>query len=244
MGFYRFADRIFEIKNKYGYFERFAADYAVNEQEPDFVIEVSDEEIMAESEGDAAKFPPPYLESLAVYRRIAESLAADNCLLMHAAVIEYEGKAYAFTAKSGTGKTTHISLWEKAFGDKVRVINGDKPLVRMVTEGNKSSFIIYGTPWCGKEKRNVNTSAPLAGICVLERSEESFIAPMGAEAIPAIMGQMLMRNDAEYMGIMMSFIDRLIGNVPVYRLGVNMDASAAIVARDGLIKNNVTEEEK
>ncbi|MBE6538638.1 MAG: hypothetical protein E7671_04145 [Ruminococcaceae bacterium] len=236
MGFYRFADRIFEINNKYDYLDRLCADYAVEEQEPNFVVEVSDDEIMAESEGDAAKFPPPYLESLAIYRKIAECLSAEDCMLMHAAVIEYEGKAYAFMAKSGTGKTTHISLWEKVFGDKVKVINGDKPLIRILTQGGNTSFIAYGTPWCGKEKKGLNKSSVLGGICILERSVENFIVPIGAEAIPFIMGQILMKNDAEYIGRMMSFTDRLIKNVPIYRLGVNMDESAAIVARDGLCK--------
>lgn len=235
MAFYRFADRVFELKNKYAYTAKLCADYMVEAEKADYVIEVSDDEIMAESKNDASVFPPPYLESLAIYRKISSLLSADDCFLFHAAVIEYEGVAYAFTAKSGTGKTTHISLWEKAFGDKVRIINGDKPLVRKSVKDGKTEFIIYGTPWSGKEHKNINTSARLGGICLLERSETNFIEKAGSDAIPFIMGQMLVNKDSNYIKGLMGFIGDLLSCVPVYRLGVNMDISAVTVARDGLL---------
>ena len=238
MGFYKFADRVFELRNKYAYTARLCSDYSVEADAADYVIEVSEDEIMAESKDDVESFPPSYLESLAVYRKISSVLAEEDCFLFHAAVIEYEGMAYAFTAKSGTGKTTHISLWEKAFGDKVRVINGDKPLVRKILKDGKAEFIIYGTPWSGKEHKNINTSAKLGGICLLERSERNFIEKAGSAAIPFLMGQMLVKKDTGYMMGLMSFIGDLLSEVPVYRLGVNTDLSAAKVARDGLLNSN------
>ncbi len=235
MGFYRLADRVFELKNKYAYTSRLCATYSVEAEKADYVIEVSEDEIMAESKDNAAAFPPAYLESLAIYRKISSVLANEDCYLFHAAVIEYEGKAYAFTAKSGTGKTTHISLWEKAFGDKVRIINGDKPLVRKKVTDGKTEFIIYGTPWSGKEHKNINASAKLGGICLLERSKENFIEKAGSEAIPFLMGQMLVNKNSGYIMGLMSFIGDLLEEVPVYKLGVNTDISAATVARDGLL---------
>ncbi len=235
MAFYRFADRVFELKNKYAYTARLCADYEIEAEKADYVVEVNDEEIMAESKDNSADFPPAYLESLAIYRKICAFLAEDNCFLFHAAVIEYEGKAYAFTAKSGTGKTTHISLWEKAFGDKVRIINGDKPLVRRTMAEGKVEFIIYGTPWSGKEHKNINTSAKLGGICLLERSESNFIEKAGCEALPFLMGQVLVKKDSDYLMGLMNFIGDLVTYVPIYRLGVNTDISAAQVAKTGLL---------
>ncbi len=234
MAFYKIADRIFDIKTKYGYTDTLCADYRVEDRLPNYEIEATNEEIMAECEGDSANFAPPYLEALAVYRKIGECLSTEDCFLFHAAVIEYCGKAYAFTAKSGTGKSTHIGLWEKAFGDKVRIINGDKPLIRRKKIGDKNEFIVYGTPWCGKEKKNINTSSTLAGICMLERSKENFALPAGDEAVPFILQQMLFKQDPEYIGALLSFTDALISSVPVYRLGVNMDISAAYTARDAI----------
>ncbi|MBQ8005081.1 MAG: hypothetical protein IJ303_02060 [Clostridia bacterium] len=237
MAFYKFADRIFELKNKYSYTDKLCADYAVLPHKPDYVIEVSEDEIMAERLDSAASAPPPYLEALAIYRKICEKLSSEDCMLMHSAVIEYEGKAYAFSAKSGTGKTTHVSLWQKAFGDGVRIINGDKPLVRRVKKGDGFEFIAYGTPWCGKERKNINTSATLCGFFILERCESNFAERAGAEAIPHIMGQMLLKKDGVYLSSLMSFVDALITNVPVYRLGVNMDIEAAIVARNAVLSD-------
>ena len=232
MGFYKFADRVFEIKNKYKYLESFCVDYACEEQEPFDVIAVDDEEIMAEQTDSAENAPPPYLETLAVYRKISERLAKDDCFLMHAAVIEYRGRAYAFSAKSGTGKSTHIALWEKAFGNEVRVINGDKPLVRKRENNGTTQFIVYGTPWCGKERKQTNDSAVLSGLCRLVRSEENYIKRAGEEAVPFLLSQMLYKKDACYLGALMDFADALVQNVPVYELGVNTDISAAFVARD------------
>lgn len=237
MSFYKFADRVFELKNKYPYTDKLCAEYATDEQTPNYVIEVTDEEILAEATETAENAPLPYLESLAIYRKIAESLAFEDCILFHAAVIEYRGKAYAFTAKSGTGKTTHISLWEKVFGDEVRIINGDKPLVRRIEKGGKCEFIAYGTPWCGKEKKNTNIGVPLAGICLLERSERSFIESAGENAVPLLLSQMLLKKDIEYLGKLMPFAASLYKNVPIYRLGVNMEASAAVMARDGICRD-------
>ncbi len=232
MGFYKFADRVFEIKNKYRYLESFCADYACEEQEPFDVIAVDDEEMMQERMDSAADAPLPYLETLAVYRKISERLAEDDCFLMHAAVIEYRGKAYAFSAKSGTGKSTHIGLWERAFGDEVKVINGDKPLIRKREENGVTQFIVYGTPWCGKERKHTNASAVLSGLCRLVRSEENYIKPAGEEAVPFLLSQMLYKKDARYLGSLMDFADALFQIVPVYELGVNTDISAAFMARD------------
>lgn len=57
-----------------------------------------------------------YLETLAVYRKLAQLLVQEDILLMHGSVVAVDGQAYLFTAKSGTGKTTHTSLWMKQFG--------------------------------------------------------------------------------------------------------------------------------
>jgi hypothetical protein len=54
-----------------------------------------------------------YLESICLYRFICLNLPQNDSFVMHAAVIEADNKAYAFTARSGTGKSTHISLWKK-----------------------------------------------------------------------------------------------------------------------------------
>ena len=53
-----------------------------------------------------------------------------DAFLFHAAVISYAGRGFAFAAKSGTGKSTHVAQWMRALGDDVVVVNGDKPILR------------------------------------------------------------------------------------------------------------------
>ena len=38
-------------------------------------------------------------------------------LLIHASLVRHQNKGYAFTAKSGTGKSTHVSLWLRYIPD-------------------------------------------------------------------------------------------------------------------------------
>ena len=61
--------------------------------------------------------------------------------IMHASVIEVDGEGYGFLAHSGTGKTTQTRLWLEHFGPRARVINGDKPLVRVIPDGDGWKFI-------------------------------------------------------------------------------------------------------
>ena len=66
-------------------------------------------------------------------------------MLLHASCVEKDGKAYLFSAKSGTGKSTHTHLWLRAFPDS-RIINDDKPAVRRMD----GTFYACGTPFSGK----------------------------------------------------------------------------------------------
>lgn len=235
MGFYKIADRVFEIKERFGYIEKACADYAVEPCTPDCSFCVTDEDMVRQREGMAKAGEPEakeeYLEFLAAYRYVSEFLWKDDCFLLHAAVITFDSKAYAFTAKSGTGKTTHVRLWKKCFGDRVAMVNGDKPLVRRVSDGDGVKFIAYGTPWCGKERYQRNVSAPIEGICVVTRGEKNEIERIGAgDAVPVLYGQMLVLSDKKYMMAMLDMIDAMVTNIPVYRLHCNMEDEAAHVA--------------
>ena len=171
---YRIADLVIEIKTRYDFVPRQCKDYLAEAgATPDFTVEVSDEALDA-SYAHSPECGRPYHESLCVYREICKKMLAYGGFLLHAAVIEVDGRAYAFSAPSGTGKSTHIALWRRVLGDRVRIVNGDKPILRY----KDGRFIAYGTPWCGKEGWQRNTSAPLSAICFLERSPENRIRRM------------------------------------------------------------------
>jgi hypothetical protein len=149
-------------------------------------------------------------------------------------VIETGGNAYAFAAKSGTGKSTHIALWHKYLGDEnVTIINGDKPIIRLL--GN--DFFAYGTPWCGKEGWNTNTKAKLKGICFIERDKENHIEKLDkAEAATRIMKQILMPTYAEGAIKTLELADEMMNSVDTWLLGCNISIDAAKTAYEAMSK--------
>ncbi len=196
---------------------------------------------------DSSNYSDGYLQTLVVYRQIAEAAPKFGRLLIHAAVIEYAGKAYAFTAPSGTGKSTHVRLWREVFGDAVTVINGDKPLLRarkpgvarldcdaaqsgcsdVRASGETVQVIAYGTPWCGKEGWNTNIGAPLAGICLLQQgSKNACVRETPAAALDWMCRQVYMPRDAGAGVLTLELLDALLAEVPLYRLTCDMSRDA------------------
>lgn len=229
----KIANIFVRIENRYGYVLHLCKDYVVQtDTEPDLCVRVEEEEINAEIATVEPAVPAYYAEAVCVYRKICKHLPEQfGAFLMHCAVIEYEGEGYAFAAHSGTGKSTHIALWQKRFGDGVRVINGDKPILRFVDD----RLYAFGTPWCGKEGLHTNTAVPLKAICFLERSLVNTIRPMDAkEAIGKIFHQLLTPEDLQTVNALFPLLDRTLREVPCYLLGCNISEEAAEVAYQGM----------
>lgn len=125
------AEVLVSIENRYAFSERLCADYIVNvaPDECSFSVSATPEEIVAENSDEGA-FSPAYCESLALYRKICTRMLDYDAFLLHAAVVSYAGRGFAFAAKSGTGKSTHVAQWMRALGGDVTVVNGDKPILR------------------------------------------------------------------------------------------------------------------
>ncbi len=184
-----------------------------------------------------------------MYEKISNALPAFDAFVMHGSVVEVDGGAYAFSAESGTGKTTHTRYWKEVLKNRVSVINGDKPILRAKNPGRKYEvgsrrceacnggnpsdvLLAYGTPWCGKEGWNTNTCAPLKALCLLERGEKNEIFPIDAfEHLGELMGHFHLPGNGQVdMLKLMQLIDRMVNIVPVYRLRCTNDISAAETA--------------
>lgn len=177
------------------------------------------------------QFSDAYLETLAGYRKIADHLLSCDTLLFHGSVIAVDGEGYLFTAKSGTGKSTHTRLWREYFGERAVMVNDDKPLLHITDSG----VTAYGTPWDGKHRLSTNIAVPLKGICILTRDAKNHIEPVEPHAVyPLIVQQTNRSLSADGMKQTLSLIDRMLHVVPVYRLGCNMDIEAAKVAYEGM----------
>ena len=92
---------------------------------------------------------------------------ADNgTVLFHAAVVSYEGRGYMFLGPSGTGKSTHASLWQRYISGTA-LVNDDNPVVRI---GKDAEATVYGSPWSGKTPCYRNVNYPLGGIVLLSQA--------------------------------------------------------------------------
>ena len=94
------------------------------------------------------------------------SAACRNTVLTHASCVTYNGKAYLFLGKSGTGKSTHSRMWLNAL-DGVVLLNDDHPVIRVHDDGN---VIAYGSPWSGKTRCYKNIQAPVGGMIRISRA--------------------------------------------------------------------------
>ena len=232
-GIYRFAERTIEIASLYGEVHRLCreyrtegtADFAVRITRQDIDFEKEKSEREDEREGNPIRqFSDAYLETLAAYRKIAEKMPEYDTFLLHGSCVAVEGMGYLFTAKSGTGKSTHARLWCELLGEKAVMVNDDKPLLR-ISEREATAF---GTPWDGKHRLSRNIAVPLKAVCILERSEENHIEEITkAEALPMLLQQVYRPADRVSMVKTLEGIDRLSEQVKLYRLGCNMDISAA-----------------
>lgn len=152
-------------------------------------------------------------------------------MLIHSSAVLMDGRAYLFTAPCGTGKSTHTKLWLKAFGERARILNDDKPAIRLVD----GKWYAYGTPWSGKYDININTRAELAGICVLGRGEVNKIERFtGAKAVHALLEQTARVKNPEFMGDMLTLLDKLFTSVPVWKMECNMEDEAAIMSHKAM----------
>ena len=232
-GTYRIADHVIRIRTLYAQMHREAAAFA-SAGAADFAVEITQRDIdfervrsaeTAQREGrDGSGATDAYLETLAVYRRIAERMPQDDTVLFHGSAIAVDGQAYLFTAKSGTGKSTHARLWREMLGERAVMINDDKPLLHIGAEG----AAVFGTPWNGKHRLGTNGSAPLRAICILERGEENQIREIDMdEMLPKLLLQAYRPMNTEALERTLYLIDQLGRCVKFFRLGCNMDISAA-----------------
>lgn len=139
-----------------------------------------------------------------------------GAVILHSSAVEKDGKAYLFSAPCGTGKSTHSKLWQKVFGERAKVFNDDKPVLRKID----GIWYAYGTPWCGKDGININMKAPVAGICFLKQAQENKIRRLSnREAVQKMIWQTAHNYaNAERMDMRLELIDSIVRNIPIYEL--------------------------
>lgn len=236
-GTYSLAGLSIEIETEHPALHRKCAEYA-SSVSPDFSVRTSAVDISMERDRSRAqyarqKLPCPvfsdsYLETLAVYRAISEKLPDYDAFLFHGSALAFDGQGCVFTAPSGTGKSTHSALWRRVYGDRVIMINDDKPVIRLI-DGH---FEVFGTPWDGKHHLSSRTSVPLRAVCLLERAPGNSIEPVSFHnALPCLFRQIYRPSSASALDSTLRLLELLGQSVDFYTLRCNMEPEAAETAR-------------
>ena len=221
------------IENRFKHIEEITREY-LSDGEPVFYVSADDREIEEEKKFSGTEYERGYYESIVAYRNIAERLPEFDAFLFHGCVIAMNGKAYIITANSGVGKTTHTKLWLSEFAGKVSILNGDKPIVRIID----GTAYACGTPWKGKEGYGKNEILPVAGIAFLSRAEQNKayeITP--SDAVTRFMSQIYLPKKNKLLLVRtMQLADKVIKDVKLVHLECNMNPEAAHVCRDAFVR--------
>ena len=154
----------------------------------------------------------------------ALATANSQTALFHSSVVSYQGKAYMFLGTSGTGKSTHSSLWLK-YIEGTELVNDDNPVVRIIDGVAR----VYGSPWSGKTPCYRNVVYPVGGIVKLDQAPYNEIKRLKgiiayAAIMPSISGKRWDKQLAEGLHETENLLAQM---VPVWHLDCLPDEAAA-----------------
>lgn len=164
------------------------------------------------------------LEYVGTAASFAKQLIRHQGIVLHSSSVTYGGRAYLFSAYSGTGKSTHTEKWMRLFG--AELINDDKPALRR----EEGQWFAYGTPWSGKGKSR-NVKVPVGGIALLERGSSNTIERIApAQALRKLYPQLPRSSEKEEIEGILALVGQLLEEVPVWLLTCKNEDEAAYVA--------------
>lgn len=157
-----------------------------------------------------------------------------DTLLIHASLVRHQGYGYAFIAKSGTGKSTHTSLWMRFIPD-CDLMNDDNPVIRVI-DGKP---YIYGSPWSGKTPCYRNVKAPLGAITRIDRAPANSIERLRpVEAFTSVLPSCSsMKWDKRLYRSLGDTITRIIETTPIYILHCLPDKEAAEICHKEITRH-------
>lgn len=227
----KIADVVMQIDNKQSYIYEYCKDWVCGDT-PEFRVGVTADEINKYIANCGYETNPRVVERVLLSRKIAAKLPPYHAFLLHGAVIEFEGEGIIFSAKRGVGKTTHINLWSEAFGDRVRVVNGDKPVIKR--EG--SEFIAHGTPWRGKENLGDNSSVKVSKLCFIKRADTPSVEKITAkQAWTRLCRQTVYPENSQTYDCFAKDMADFLKSVEIYVISVNQDVESAVYVKNKIL---------
>ncbi len=236
MSIYNIAGLTVQIKNEKGRTAkqgvRYLSDNQDESQHIDITIDVTQKRVLA-SMKEHPELVQDDWEYMLTGSDFYTNLVDFDGIMLHSSCIVVDDKAYAFSADSGTGKSTHAQLWLKHFGKRAYMLNDDKPAIRIIN----GKVYACGTPWSGKYDYSSPEIVELAGICFLERSDNNWIKRAEtSKAVFNIFSQTVRALNSEKMDSLFNVIDKIFALVPLYEMGCNISDEAVMTAYNAMSK--------
>lgn len=154
-------------------------------------------------------------------------------LLIHASLVRQAGYGYAFIAKSGTGKSTQVSMWLR-YLEGCDLMNDDNPVIRII-DGKP---YIYGSPWSGKTPCYRNVKAKLGAITQIDRASANSIEPLKpVEAFASMLVSCsMMKWDKDIFNRICDTVTHIIETTGIYILHCLPNKEAAEVCHKAIAK--------
>ncbi len=156
-----------------------------------------------------------------------------QALLIHASLVRQNNYGYAFIAKSGTGKSTQVSMWLR-YIPGCDLMNDDNPIIRLI-DGQP---YIYGGPWSGKTPCYRNVKAKLGAITRIDRAPQNSIEKLPPlEAFASVLPSCSsMKWDKEIYNAMCDTITKLVETTGIYTLHCLPNKEAAVICNNAISK--------
>lgn len=161
-----------------------------------------------------------------------EKLLLDNqALVLHSASIVVDGHAIAFTAPSGTGKTTQTDLWRK-YVNGVQDLNGDRTLLQKTEKG----WYACGFPIYGSMLRCEQGAHPIKAIVVIRQGKTDQIRELSpVEKVALLYSQVTVPAiESTAVNRTMDLLEDFIQHTTIVQLNCTMERSAVDVLREYL----------
>ena len=157
-----------------------------------------------------------------------------DTVLIHASLVRKDGWGYAFIAKSGTGKSTQVSMWLRHIPG-CDLMNDDNPIIRII-DGKP---YIYGSPWSGKTPCYRNVKARLGAVTRIDRAQANSIDKLKpVEAFVSVLPSCSsMKWDTYTYNSLCDIVTRIVETTDIYILHCRPDKESAIICHDTISKN-------
>lgn len=159
--------------------------------------------------------------------------AHKQTLLIHASLVRNNNFGYAFIAKSGTGKSTQVSMWLRHIAGS-DLMNDDNPIIRCID----NEFWIFGSPWSGKTPCYRNIKARLGAITRIDRATTNSVDKLPpiqafASLLPSCSS---MKWDSDIYNAICDTITKIVETTSIYTLHCLPNKEAAEVCYKAISK--------